>query len=127
MNPPRLDKTFRQHYHKRNKDIKEQYQLITSLVRGKKPSEPLKKCHLSIIRYSNRFLDFDNCVSSYKSYIDSLVLNGILKDDSWTITGPWSIDQKFISKKEGTPYTYLKVEGLNSQSADISSDGRCPT
>lgn len=107
--PPRLDNLFRLHYHKRNKLIKEQHKLVHSLLIGKTIYPPLKKCTITIIRYCNRFLDYDNLVSCNKGFIDSLI-PGVIFDDRYSITGIWNVSQEFRSKKEGF-YTYIKIEG----------------
>lgn len=112
--PPRIDNIFRLSMHKRNREIKEQYGVISRLIIGKKPNSPLKKATISILRYSDRFMDYDNTVSSYKCFIDAMVLAGVLEDDSFKITGKWNVDQVFLPRKAGKPYSYLKIEGMQS-------------
>lgn len=110
--PPRLDNLFRLHFHARNKIVKSHHSLIHFHTLGKKPTSPLRKYQLTIIRYCSRLLDWDNVVSSYKSYVDGLVHASILKDDTYACSGPWNVTQVFRSKKEGESYTYIKVEGI---------------
>lgn len=110
--PPRLDNLFRQHFQKRNKEIKKYHAMIYYAVLGKKPITPLKRCSITIVRHCSRLLDWDNVVSSMKPFIDGLVHAGVLKDDTYAITGPWSVSQIFRSKKEGDPFTYIKIEGI---------------
>ena len=112
--PPRLDNVFRLHYHARNRLIQDHHSLIHHLTIGKKPNSPLKTCQITIIRHCPRFLDYDNLVSAHKGFVDGLVHAGVIKDDSYAVTGTWHVSQVFRSKKEGEPFTYLKVEGLDS-------------
>ncbi len=46
-------------------------------------------------------LDFDGLVGSMKPVIDALVTCGVLKDDSWAVTGPWECKQIFRPKSLG--------------------------
>jgi len=46
-------------------------------------------------------LDFDGLVGSIKPVVDALVTCGILSDDSYKVTGPWDVTQKFRPKKSG--------------------------
>jgi Holliday junction resolvase RusA-like endonuclease len=56
---------------------------IAKLSLGKRPKTPLTSYRISATRYSSRFLDFDNLVSSLKPYVDGLTLVGVIKDDKW--------------------------------------------
>jgi Holliday junction resolvase RusA-like endonuclease len=57
--------------------------IVRNLTTGKTPKKPLKKFNLSIVRHGPRSLDYDNLISSFKPYIDSLKHVGIIEDDSW--------------------------------------------
>lgn len=46
-------------------------------------------------------LDYDGLVGSMKPVVDALVTCGILKDDSYKVTGPWDVTQSFRPKKSG--------------------------
>lgn len=50
---------------------------------GKRPLSPLKSFRISATRFSPKFMDFDNLVSSLKPVIDGLVLAKVLTDDKW--------------------------------------------
>jgi Holliday junction resolvase RusA-like endonuclease len=56
---------------------------IEHLCRNQKPEKPLEKFKIYINRFGPRRLDFDNCVSSLKAYIDGLVIAKVIKNDSW--------------------------------------------
>ncbi len=66
-----------------------------------KPVKPLLKANLTLFRHSHRMLDYDGLVGSLKPVVDALVSCGVLKDDSWKVTGKWDVEQIFRSKKEG--------------------------
>lgn len=64
------------------------------------PEKPLEKASIQVVRYSSLFQDFDGLVSSLKPIIDGLTpekrgsnKGSVLKDDSWSVTGPWVVDQ----------------------------------
>jgi hypothetical protein len=101
MLPPRLNEFMRWHFHKRHKVYSEIYALVNFACTGKKPPTPLAKCKIFIERHSNTTLDFDNAVASYKPIIDGLRHAGIIVDDTWEITGPWTLDQIYRKKKDG--------------------------
>ena len=67
-------------HHSLFKKIKQDMDL---LCRGKKPDMPLELFKLSITRHGARALDYDNLISSFKPFIDSLVLSKIIANDSW--------------------------------------------
>lgn len=74
---------------------------IFSLVRNNLPPAPLEKAVITIIRHSNRMLDYDGLVGSMKPVVDALVTAGVLIDDRWGVTGKWNVDQQFRPKKDG--------------------------
>lgn len=67
----------------------------------KLPPRPLEKAQITLVRYSHRMLDFDGLVGSMKPVVDGLVTAGVLKDDSFGVTGPWAVNQRFRPKNEG--------------------------
>lgn len=71
---------------------------IFHATRKNKPPLPLKKFKLTFHRYSAKTLDFDNYISSLKSYIDGIKQAGIIEDDSWDFIRGIEVDQ-FISKE----------------------------
>jgi hypothetical protein len=99
--PESLNKSLRAHHHARRKENKAFDHLIWAEVQGKKPKEPLELAAICLIRHSYRMLDFDGLVGSMKPVVDALVTAGVLADDSWNVTGPWLVDQKFRKKKDG--------------------------
>ncbi len=74
---------------------------IAALVYRKKPSQPLARARITIVRHAHRKLDFDGLVGSLKPVVDALVSAGIVVDDSWDRVGPWTVDQKFRPKGDG--------------------------
>lgn len=79
---------------------------------GKLPPQPLVKAHVHLIRHSNRLLDYDNCVSSFKGIVDSLVDAGVMIDDSYKVTGPWLVEQRYRPKKDGPLLEIIITEVL---------------
>ena len=73
---------------------------IEALVRGKKPDAPLGSFKLSVTRHGARALDYDNLISSFKPFIDGLVLSGIIEDDSWKYIRQINTDQKIGKEKK---------------------------
>lgn len=65
-----------------------------------RPAELLSQARITIIRHHYRMLDYDGLVASQKPVVDGLK-GLILKDDTWKITGPWKVDQRFRAKAEG--------------------------
>jgi hypothetical protein len=79
------------------------------------PAAPLLRAKLTLVRHSHRMLDFDGLVGSLKPIPDALVFAGVLKDDSWSVLGGWTADQKFRPKKLG-PLLEILVEEVDAQS-----------
>lgn len=71
---------------------------IIKLSLGKRPPLPLTSFVIKVTRFSPRFLDFDNLVSSLKPAIDGLKLAKVIKDDSWTYIKHIPVDQ--VKSKE---------------------------
>lgn len=81
--------------------FREWHTRVALMVLGRQPSAPLTKCLITIIRHHYRMLDFDGCVTSMKPVVDGLVKSAIIKDDSYIITGPWLVLQKYREKRFG--------------------------
>ena len=62
---------------------------------GKLPPLPLKSFRISATRFSPKFMDFDNFVSSLKPVIDGLKLAKVIQDDKWELLNGsnYSVDQ----------------------------------
>lgn len=84
-------------HHALFKDIKNQ---INLMVRAKRPDRPLESFSLAITRHGARALDYDNLISSFKPYIDGLVLSGIIQNDSWKHIKQINTDQKIGKEKK---------------------------
>ena len=106
--PVSLNILLRMHWQKRNRYNNHWYKQISLASNGKKPKKELEQFKLTFIRYSNRFLDFDGCVGSLKPIVDGLIHAGIIKDDSYKMTGPWDVSQEYLPKSQGQ-YIYIKV------------------
>jgi hypothetical protein len=110
--PMSYNKALSTHFQKRS-DSNECWDHIVHLYsRGKKPLKPLGKVKLTLVRYNYRTLDFDGLVASFKAPIDAMVTAGILKNDTWKITGKWDVDQKFLPKSKA-PFITIKVEEIS--------------
>ena len=108
--PDSLNKGLRGHRMKYFAKNKKWDFLIFGMVRGKLPPSPLKRARISIVRHFWRTLDYDGLVGSMKPVVDALVDCGILSDDSWEVTGTWTVSQKFRSKKDG-PLLEILIQG----------------
>lgn len=91
--PEALNKMLRMHWTKKNKHNQYWIDYVASETRMRRPSAPLAKAKLTLIRYSPRTLDYDNAVASFKAVVDGLTRCGIIANDSWPITGAWCVDQ----------------------------------
>jgi len=99
--PKSLNKKLRSHFHKNNRENK-LWDLLIAVECKKKgiPPTPLNKASLTIIRHSDRFLDYDGLVGSMKPVVDALVSCKVLIDDKWSVLGKWNVDQRFRPKKD---------------------------
>ncbi len=112
--PKSLNKKFTSNKWGRDRENREFDMLVACEFAMKpKPSAPLERVKLSFVRHSHRMLDYDNCVGSLKPVVDALVSCGCLSDDTWKVTGPWDVTQKFRSKKDG-PLLEIMVQSLPS-------------
>lgn len=79
---------------------------------GQRPVKPLERVKLTLVRRNYRTLDFDSLVGCFKPIVDGLVDVGILKNDTWKITGPWHVTQEYCPKgKEHIQVTVEEVSG----------------
>lgn len=85
--------------------------LIACKVGRSKPRQPLPTARLTITRHAHRMLDYDGLVGSLKPVVDALVSCGVIQDDSWGVTGPWTINQVFKPKSEGQLLEILVESG----------------
>lgn len=108
--PESLNKSLRSHHLKRHRINKFWDFYIEIMTKGRKPISPLTKACITIVRHSDRTLDFDGLVGSLKPVVDALVTAKIISDDSWKVTGAWNVDQKFRPKKL-EPYLEIIVTG----------------
>lgn len=76
--------------HKIFKQVKNDIHLLSL---GKRPLVPLTSFHISAVRHSPKFLDFDNLISSLKPFIDGLTLAKVIEDDSWEFIKNIAVDQ----------------------------------
>lgn len=100
--PKSLNSKLRTNRFKLHSENKKFDFIIANILHNVIPLEPYKKAHISVIRYSYRMLDFDGLVGSLKPVIDAIVSCGLIVDDSWKVLGPWSVDQKFRPKSQGS-------------------------
>jgi hypothetical protein len=120
--PEPQNKKNKRHWGARNAEAQEWAVLVQAALMWNnsevkfthKPIEPLRKAQITIVRHSERMLDYDGLVGSMKPVVDALVKNGILADDSWPITGPWIVNQKFRAKKLGQ-LTQVIVEEIHGE------------
>lgn len=106
--PKSLNKKLRSNRFRNYRENLSWDNLIASRCYHQRPTKPLQKCKIEIVRHSYRFLDFDGLVGSMKPVIDALVTCGVLIDDNWKVTGPWIVEQKFRPKKLG-PLLEIKI------------------
>jgi len=76
---------------------------------GQRPNKPLRKFKITVIRYYSRYLDFDNAVASVKPLIDGMKHAGVIKDDTFRMTGKWDVDQVLRPKRDGC-MVHIKIE-----------------
>lgn len=83
--PPGLNKVLRLNRWKRSELYKEIYGICHRMVLGKTPQNPLTKFTLAFTRITIKPLDLDGLTASFKPFLDSLVLSGVIKDDNWDL------------------------------------------
>lgn len=66
--------------YKIHQNIKKQIHLLSL---GKVPVTPLTSFQISVHRFSSKFMDYDNLISSLKPALDGLRLAKIIEDDKW--------------------------------------------
>jgi len=109
--PPSLNQLLSKGWKFRHFTFLKIKQEILNKVSGHKPTSPLKKFQISITRHAIRTLDFDNFVASAKPILDSLVMAGIIHNDTWDLINHLSVDQ--IKVKKNQEKTIVKVEEVN--------------
>lgn len=98
--PKSLNEIMRAHMQVQNNHARLWKRAVWAAVCGKKPSKPLESCWIELVRFNYRFLDFDGLVGSFKHTVDGLVEAGILKNDTYKITGPWKVWQEYCPKAQ---------------------------
>ncbi len=109
--PKSLNKKLRSHFRGNHAENKSWDLIIQCLCAGKKPRRPIKRARLTLTRHAHRTLDYDGLVGSLKPVVDALVTCGVLEDDTWAVTGPWVVDQKFRPQADG-PLLEVLLEEL---------------
>lgn len=71
---------------------------VAAITMGCRPDQPLESVKLTLTRYNYRTLDFDSLCMTFKPVVDGLVECGVLKNDTWKITGPWDVRQEYTPK-----------------------------
>ncbi len=98
----------RQNWHARHKETKfwdlilKEACLTFQAVHKNEYVFPLQQAQLILIRSSSHRMDWDNLAASWKHPVDSLVSNGLLKDDSWDVIGMPFIDWEKCSPGHGS-------------------------
>ena len=91
----------RTHYRERHKANKDIYTLVNFYAITQKPQKPFKNAKLTLYRFSNRSLDYDGLVASFKPWVDGLIHAGVIIDDNFKVTGKWIVDQFYRPKSKG--------------------------
>lgn len=107
--PSPMNQVLKWHWAKRQKYYDQWHAAIARTIGlAAKPKSPLTSVQLTFERHAYRTLDFDGCVASMKPLADGLVHLGVLKNDTWAITGKWDVDQTFRPK--GQECVFVRVE-----------------
>jgi hypothetical protein len=109
--PKALNRALRSHYHQLNKEKRSWHEIMIASVGWKRPTSPLTKAKLTIVRHYYRTLDYDGLVGSMKPVVDGLIHAGVISDDSWGVLGQWDVSQEFRPKKLG-PLLEIKIREL---------------
>lgn len=78
---PSLNVFMRWHYRKRASEFKRIEKLCSLLI--VRPPSPLTKYHITFTRHTQKPLDIDNLVASFKPVMDAIVRAGVIEDDKW--------------------------------------------
>jgi Holliday junction resolvase RusA-like endonuclease len=117
--PPSLNVFMRWHYRKRAAEFKKIEQSCYAQI--KRPKVPLDNYKIKFTRYTNRPLDIDNLVASFKPILDALVRSGVITDDKWCSTDNLRYRQIKVSKKTQQKVA-IKVKGLPSKEQNKTED-----
>lgn len=88
------------------KQLVEGYVVINRL----KPSTPLTKARLNLVRHSSFECDFDGLVSGFKHCIDGLVVAGVIKNDRMGNIG--QPNYKWMRSSPGKGFVTIEVEEI---------------
>jgi Holliday junction resolvase RusA-like endonuclease len=80
-----------------HKKIKDQ---IYKQSLGKLPAAPLTSFQISVHRFSSKFMDYDNLISSLKPALDGCTLAKIIKDDKWEFIKHINVEQTKSKEKK---------------------------
>jgi hypothetical protein len=100
--PKSINQLYGHHYHVKHNNATYWKSLMRMVIGYRIPKKPLESVSLSFTRHSERFLDYDGCVASFKPVCDALTELKIIKDDNYKITGPWKVEQFFRQRKLGS-------------------------
>lgn len=98
--PKATNKLLGAHYWQKHQNATKWKLIISNACELFLPPDLLEHVHIAAVRHSSRMLDYDGLVASLKPCIDGLK-NLVIQDDSWRLTGPWKVDQRFRPKKDG--------------------------
>lgn len=90
-----------------HKKIKDQ---IYKQSLGKLPATPLTLFQISVHRFSSKFMDYDNLISSLKPALDGLTLAKIIEDDKWDYIKHISVEQTKSKEKK----LIIRIEEFNA-------------
>lgn len=111
--PPPLNIFMRMNFKKRKNHFDEIYSAVYFATLRKKPKSPLKKCHITLVRFGTKLLDYDGLVGSFKPVVDGLIHSAVIIDDGYNVTGKWNVDQQIV-KKSKTGISII-VEGVHEE------------
>lgn len=109
--PKSLNVKVRAGRYANDREMKAWSNYLSAELHSRKPSKPLTKARLTLIRHAWRTLDYDGLVGSFKPVVDGLVDAGIIVDDTWAVTGKWDCDQKHRPRKAG-PLLEIRVDEI---------------
>ena len=108
--PKTINSIGRKHWAVKKKEAHRWHVLVLYCVSKHRPSKPLKKAKLHLIRFSTMSPDFDGLVSSFKHVIDGLVNARVLEDDKFSNIGQPTYEWKKAKPKEGKIWVEIKED-----------------
>lgn len=110
--PKMSNQSLRQHWRASRAEGTKWKDAVGLKTIGKRPSEPLLKAKLTLIRCSSVEPDYDGLVSSFKHVIDGLVKSGILVSDKMSHIGAPAYLWELTAPKKGK--IKVRIEEVNS-------------